>query len=709
MKNVAKILKSVFLAALIVQAGNTAMSINPRSELLLKKILAGSGENDGSNFRRSKKLSSSVPTHYPVILEIVDEARAETIIEELEAVVYHHRGTLYLTSIPRENLTNIPRLVGTDNFQLELEMEPFLDKARMVSGVDKAHAQLSTIESVTSNVERNTVTGICDGGFDPRHKAFRNCLVKWVLYDEYRGIRQEYDGYDKIIEEGPLTDDLETTHATHVGNIMAGFAGNSPYYGAAPASDFIVTTSELSQVGICSGIEDVIAYSKAAGKPAVVNISAGSYLGPHDGTDLVGRYLKALSEDAVICFSAGNGGAQAYCQSLDLDNVATHTGSAWCDMSWTGFNVFGGTDLWSSDNTPFEFRIILADVDKKTILYESDWMGGDGKDGEFKLNLEKTEWFATGAIEAEWGVSATNGRFNVAIEYDYSSEAVQVAGPWSRYVAGYNVRKVHPATHVDVYADGIYSFLHGFGIPGCVRGNSNGSISNLASTPGIISVGAWVSRASVPDVNDGQKDFAVNVNHIAPWSSWGTTVDGRKLPHFSAPGAMIVSAMSAPYAVMGDQSVAFEADGQKYYAELGTSMASPLAAGIFALWLDVDPDLDSSELLDIVAATANRNFEDIDDQRWGYGAIDAYSGLLEVIKRKDENSLPSVVDSDTMPTVLLRDGFVKVVWPGVENPVIKIFDLTGRQIANGHLAQGSLYIVEVVDQDTGRLQTYKIR
>lgn len=645
-------------------------------------------------------------THYPVILEIKNPD-AEKILEDLDAIVFYSRGDLYLTSIPIENLETIPRDKGIDNYSISLPASACLDVARPAAGIDMAHSYLHTVESI--DAEHSVVTGICDVGFDPRHEVFRNCLKRWIIYDEYHGVRTEYDGYDNIVANGPDTDDIAKSHATHVGGILAGYAPGIPYYGVAPASDFVATVSNLSDVGICAGIEDIISYAKETGRPAVVNISAGSYLGPHDGTDLVGRYINALAEDAIICFSAGNYGERANCQSLDLDDFPEAIGSAWCDMTWLGFNVEGGTDFWSADERPFEFRFVAWDMETRDFLYMTDWMGRDGENGEFFLDLENTPWFDNGGVWASWGIDENNNRFNVALEYNYQNSVFQTGCVWTRYVVGYHIRAITPNCHVDVYSDGIQSFLHGMGIKWCERGNPDGSISNLACGPNVLAVGAWNSRTSVPDLEAGSRDLGLDVGSVAPWSAYGDTVDGRHLPHVCGPGNVVISALSYPYTLIEHNDpwdnaayTAFDHNGYKYFADAGTSMSSPLVAGVIALWLQADSSLNINDIKHIIANSARTDdIKDIDNPRWGAGAIDAIRGLNYI------NSTQEIEIDKTKPIVTSEHGNVSVIWPGVEKPIVTIFDALGRTVINNSIPSG-IYIVSVTSLDKTKAYRTKL-
>ena len=104
-------------------------------------------------------------------------------------------------------------------------------------------------------------------------------------------------------------------------------------------------------------------------------------------------------------------------------------------------------------------------------------------------------------------------------------------------------------------------------------------MDSMACTVGAVSAGAYVTRPAFDNI-DGKTistgDF--EEGQYAPWSSLGTTVDGRQLPVTAAPGCMIISVASTPYVeshpdyehVTGSKA---GTDRTDYWAlEYGTSM-----------------------------------------------------------------------------------------------------------------------------------------
>lgn len=120
-------------------------------------------------------------------------------------------------------------------------------------------------------------------------------------------------------------------------------------------------------------------------------------------------------------------------------------------------------------------------------------------------------------------------------------------------------------------------------------GNSGPNPSTLiapADVDGIISIGATT--------------FSGN---IAKFSSRGPTADGRIKPDVVAPGAGVWTVKPGTLDQYGQQN--------------GTSLATPLAAGVGALLLQAYPDLDPAGMLELLRATAVSPGDPNNDLGWG--------------------------------------------------------------------------------------------
>ncbi|MDE6397131.1 MAG: S8 family serine peptidase [Muribaculaceae bacterium] len=635
----------------------------------------------------------SISRYVPLILELATDDDSE--LDYLEAVVFHRRGRLVLASVPEKNIDRLFHSDLLDRVSCARPAFRNLDVARRLSGVDRLH------EGVTVNLQSpsmlaldgtGVLTGIVDMGFDPSHIAFKDRLIYWSIYDEEKAERIEMDGQEAILSSGIETDTPTDTHATHVGNILAGGYKGAPYYGVATGSKFAVSTSAITDVGILAGIEDIIAIAERENLPCVINVSCGSYLGPHDGTDLFNRYLDSLEDRAIICFSAGNYGHRDLYFDVTLDD--TVRGCTWCDTrSWDGFRVNGSSDFWSDSDTRFEFQYTVYDCDEKRYIYESPWLGSEDE-GLFKLYLDsvpelKPLFKPGGGVILAWGVDSSNNRFNVSVNYGSETEIAQKGGPWARYFTGFRLRAADDVVRVRAWSDGVYSYFHTNGVPGGIVPSKDFSASNFANGNSGIMVGAWNSRNETPIWNS---DEVVNhgfvVNRVADWSASGETFSGRKLPDICGPGNILVSAMSK-YNLdsEGHPEPSAKTDSDYWYAEAGTSMSSPLVAGIIALWKQYYPELSTERARQILSETANRNFADIDNPRWGSGAVDAVAGLHRLVEYVKSHGVNDVI---------------------VGKETVEYYTLQGIRLNSLDGMEGNIVVARYLNPETGKSRTEKI-
>jgi len=79
-----------------------------------------------------------------------------------------------------------------------------------------------------------------------------------------------------------------------------------------------------------------------------------------------------------------------------------------------------------------------------------------------------------------------------------------------------------------------------------------------------------------------------------------------------------------------------DADGREYsvVANSGTSMSAPVVAGIIALWLEANPQLTPEDVLRVISLTSHQPDDAPSAEKnniYGYGMIDAYAGLLNIL------------------------------------------------------------------------------
>lgn len=151
------------------------------------------------------------------------------------------------------------------------------------------------------------------------------------------------------------------------------------------------------------------------------------------------------------------------------------------------------------------------------------------------------------------------------------------------------------------------------GIVVCAAAGNSGPKPKTISTPGIdpfiITVGATNDQNTLPRSDDG----------IARYSSQGPTVDALVKPDIYSPGTDIISLLAPDSALESQLPEQIVGD---YYLQLsGTSMATPICAGVVAQMLEANPYLSPNDVKSILQTAAQPTLDD----QWGY--IDAKSAI----------------------------------------------------------------------------------
>ena len=201
-------------------------------------------------------------------------------------------------------------------------------------------------------------------------------------------------------------------------------------------------------------------------------------------------------------------------------------------------------------------------------------------------------------------------------------------------------------------------FTNHLNLNGYTAGSDASTVSDEATDPNAIAIGAYVSKNSVTDHNGSSHSLSgsfPNVGDIAYFSSYqesGAGATGEVFPFISAPGATIVSAVNefdkdGDYSYVNDNAASYgmyRVNGSTtapYGNMNGTSMATPVAAGIVALWLQASKqegaaytDLTVNKVKEIMKATAITDTWTTTGSNYthfGNGKIDALAGIQMIL------------------------------------------------------------------------------
>jgi len=167
------------------------------------------------------------------------------------------------------------------------------------------------------------------------------------------------------------------------------------------------------------------------------------------------------------------------------------------------------------------------------------------------------------------------------------------------------------------------------GITVVIAAGNSGPLKETIGTPGIsehaITVGAYDDKNTV-DLSDDTPAFFT--------SKGPTPVDKKDKPDIAAPGVEIVS-LRSPNSTIDKEPVIHYGD---YYTLLsGTSMATPIVAGIVALMIQANPNLTPAQIKQIIKETAIP-VKDASKYSVGAGLVNPVNAVKKALELKNQNT-----------------------------------------------------------------------
>ena len=176
-------------------------------------------------------------------------------------------------------------------------------------------------------------------------------------------------------------------------------------------------------------------------------------------------------------------------------------------------------------------------------------------------------------------------------------------------------------------------------------GDGSCSVGDYNTSGEPVSVGAWCANDKIQFEGTPAQETGEEAGNISWFSSYGTDLAGHQHPDVCAPGSNVVAAYNSS---SPDENIYLSKDymnqyvGQTkkhtyYYGGLsGTSMATPAAAGVVALWMQAAKDkgktLSCKDIKDIIKHSCDTDeYTNASPERFGAGKINAYKGLLYVL------------------------------------------------------------------------------
>lgn len=565
--------------------------------------------------------------------------------------------------------------------------------------------------------------------------------------------------------------DTNGSHGTHCISIAAGSISDvkgltkQPLGGIAPEADILICpaastegfnayTNEQQIDGnaylVGQSLEYMVDQALKMKKPLVVSLSMNSHDGWHDGTSnmskLIGSYVKDYKLPLMLC-SSNEGGNMTY---LNLKSAAKDTISVLANGVPDSY-VWGG--LKTAKNVKMQIAIVsMMDGHKYyqmpltfnsapdegkygqgTYFYAGEDADNSHLEGpELKAVQEMLKYIEKGSPQIWCYQNQANDKDNKP--YTYSEVYIDMTGlefkpqTYDRGkekmddALGFKLNLIpDEATELHCWAD-LGGDLIGQDNDGKYL-NGDGSVSvgdwNTSGEP--VSIGAYAANNLVKTIDDKEPTEleAFPVGDFAYFSSYGTDLAGHKHPDVCSPGVVVVAAGNSfdpemdivpPYEKKG---YANQFTGQKgdrdysYISMSGTSMATPAAAGVVALWMQAAMDkgktLTSADIKDIIKHSADKDeLTEKSPERFGEGKINAYKGILYVLGI--DTSIPTLskeqpkdvnfrVSGDIVYTDGAEDGTEATIY-NLQGVPVKQTTVQGGAISLEGLQQG-VYAVQL--------------
>jgi subtilisin family serine protease len=513
----------------------------------------------------------------------------------------------------------LARIVETPTLSRELLsiegrrwLRPTLDRAASVIGAPTARAQLG-VEG------RGVLVAVVDTGVDPLHADLRDATGRTRI-ELLADIGQPDDGRHpelgalpaRVWTRAELDDALASNlapstdrsgHGTHVASIAVGTghatANGLPagrYVGIAPEAALLAlkatrTIDAFLDVDVLSLCRLAVDTADRLQQPLVVNLSLGGPGGPNDGSSLVERALDALlpanAPGRALVVAAGNDG------SVELR----------ASGAWSHGELRLPFELRASPRSKGSLSIALYYDRGAPAISVEDPAGRssaaarpgevvDGEEGPYgRVQLAHEGPPASGAGRGRVALVVTP---RAAGQEGGATWTVRLTGP----VAGWD------ATLTEWPASGPRPRFLAYQ-------TREGLLNVPATAQAAIVVGSHSVRGDWTHPDGSAERRALDVGVPSSFSGTGPSADGRFLPDLTAPGEVILAALSSSalptsaqsaFYVPSDATYAIGDDGL-HAALIGSSQAAPFVAGALALLFERRPSLTSAQARELLRVT----------------------------------------------------------------------------------------------------------
>ena len=573
----------------------------------------------------------------------LEEEQADDLLRKYGCKKYAQWEDIVIASIPLEKVEALAAERAVSRIEANGRATALMDTTALVVNALPVYESSDSHPAYTG---AGVVIGVEDVGFDLTHPnyydasgsqyrigAFWDQLSKDTIGSPLP-VGRDYIGQAEILAYGQSTDAPTQTHGTHTSGTAAGSGYDTKYRGMAFESDICLVsnaiTDDIEYIDSADiykyttaidalGMQYCFDYASRQGKPCVVSFSEGYYPYLDEEDRLFSAVLERMTGPGrIIVTSAGN-------ESLEktyIEKPATQQEA--------------GAFIRCSKESA-EYRFTSAEPLQLTFYYYQDDSGTPTDTlsyttAEVVYDSLMTKELICGEDSLSFSIYRYPSPFideDIYLILVKANRAINKLSPLALVVGGEGEVKVYGSRKMSFTSRDIdkrWSAAqkgHNVLAPGCF--------------PAVICVGATAHRMEyVNEKGNVQRATSGTIQGmVSPFSSTGPTMSGLMKPDVVAPGVNVISSNSHVYHPE-DYIVSWsEFQGERYPWALnsGTSMSTPVVAGTIALWLQAKPDLTPDEVRQVLFRTCRQpdNTLAYPNNYYGYGEIDAYRGLLDIL------------------------------------------------------------------------------
>jgi minor extracellular serine protease Vpr len=597
---------------------------------------------------------------------------------------------IVVLKIPIEKLNFVINHESILFLEIADKVQPTLDRAVFDVRADSVHLGYNLPQSYTG---KNVYIGILDWGFDYKHPMFYDTSMTQTriaaAWDQYKKSGPPPNGFDygteysspsELLDAGSDTANIYgyAYHGSHVAGIAGGGGAGTAYRGVAFESEFLFATFLIDLGAVLDAYEWMYQKAQNAGKRLIINQSWGLYhIGNLDGTSLLSQAIDSYSDLGVVfATSGGNNGSVNFHIKKEFENDTLRSRVHF--YSNTVPNYWGQSiTLWGEESKNFSVSLNVTNSSN--------------------ISLNQTPFYST--LSTPNYIDSILVIGNDTLFFNVTSENANVYNnrPFTRFRVRansslYRIIMNVAATDGTVHAWNVAELSTGVGNmgtafssvgigTGTIGGDSNYGIGEPACTKSLIAVASYSPSFLAQSGN-------LIGGALSSFSSKGPTLDERHKPDISAPGSQIMSSISSftNATISSELNVSFEGKNYPFARLSGTSMSSPVVAGVIALMLEANPNLSSEQIKEIIIQTARTDnhtgaIPEGGSLQWGWGKINAYNAVKMSILTSQlvekENGVIQLYPNPSSGIIYIKGDF--------NNTSYSLTTLDGKTIQTGNI------------------------